>query len=251
VELAHLDHLDKQYEQALAQCDAALAVQPGYAPAHRQRGATLLALGRYREAGQALDACLAAADGPTADVLVARGLVYLELGQRAEAVEAFTRALERQRDADTLAYRGWAYLEQQAARPALADFAAALKQQPDHVDALSGRGMARALLGQTTAAVEDAEAALTRGPRSARLLFRCACIHARCLGVLVEARRPGWESEGYRRQERALELLRAALTLTPEADRTGYWRHDCQNNPDLVPLRRSSGWLELARQYGK
>jgi tetratricopeptide (TPR) repeat protein len=244
VELAHLEYKDGQYEAALATCDAALKLRPRYAPAHRERGETLLALSRYREAGQALDACLEVESPRTPEVLLARGLVHLRLGEPERAVESFNRAIELRRDADGLAYRGWAYLEQQAARPALADFDAALKLQADNLDALSGRGLARALLGQTTAAIDDAEKALHKGPATARVYFRCAAVYARCL-------RSAAHGQAYRYQERALDLLRNALEMLPPAERPTHWRRDCQNNPDLASLRRSSGWLELARQYAR
>src|SRR5207244_1396336 len=59
VELAHLQHDAREYQAALASCDAALKRGRHYAPAHRRRAEALLALGDYAAAGQALDDYLA------------------------------------------------------------------------------------------------------------------------------------------------------------------------------------------------
>jgi predicted Zn-dependent protease len=244
VELAHLCHQEKLYKDALDHCDAALAVQPKYTPALRQRAETLLALGRYPAAGQALDKYLAVGGDRTPNVLEARGLIHQQLREYAQAIEAFTLALALRRDANVLAYRGWAYLETKAVQLAEADFEAALQLQADHLDALCGRGKTRALRGKTAGAAQDAATALRQGPRTARLLFHCACIHARCLEALASSRRA---AEATVQQEKALELLQAALELVPNADRPAYWRSNCQNNPDLLSLHGSSGWLRLAR----
>jgi tetratricopeptide (TPR) repeat protein len=248
VELAHLCHQEEQYDDALDHCVAALAAQPQYAAAHRQRAETLLALSRYREAGQALDAYLAAGGRREANMLEARGLIHYRLGEYPRAVELFTRALDQRRDANVLTYRGWAYLDQLAVRLAEADFEAALKLQEGHTDALCGRGLARARLGQTAGAAEDAEAALRSGPRTAQLLFNCACIHARCFEVLTVVRRP---YEASARQQRALNLLTGALALVPQSDRPKYWRDRCQKDPDLRPLQGTTDWLALARNYAR
>ena len=52
VELGVLKHRAGEWHEALADFDAALAMQPDYPPAHRQRAQTLMKLNRYREAGR-------------------------------------------------------------------------------------------------------------------------------------------------------------------------------------------------------
>src|SRR5262249_5274999 len=109
VELGYLKHQAGQYDAALADYDRALQVVLDYAPAHRQRAETLLALGHQREAGEALDAYLKRGRAG-ATVYRARGLIHSSLRQYAEAALAYTRALQSKRDPGLLAYRGWAHL---------------------------------------------------------------------------------------------------------------------------------------------
>ena len=181
VELSHLNHLEQKYEDALAECDAALATWPNYSLAYRQQGSTLLVQGRLREAAGAFDAFLASGGRRDAELLLAQGLIHMQLGDHARAIDAFTLALSQRRDPHVLAYRGWIYLRQQAASLALADFNAALDMQENHLEALTGRAMALALLGQTAGVIEDTERALQQGPRTASLLLNGARIYARCL----------------------------------------------------------------------
>jgi tetratricopeptide (TPR) repeat protein len=223
-------------------------VQPKSVPAQQQRFVTLLDQNDYRKAGQALDAHLAAGGRRTPSVLEARGLIHLLFDELPQAIEAFTLALFQRRDANVLAYRGWAYLGQKAMGLAEADFEEALQLQEGQLEALCGRGMARARQGKPAGALADVETVLRRGPRTERRLFRCACIHARCLEKPAAARRFG---EAYTQQERALALLREALELVPKEDRQAYWRNYCLKDPDLASLHGSTEWLALTRSYAR
>ena len=70
--------------------------------------------------------------------------------------------------APLLAQRGWLYILTESPRLALHDFEAALRLDPSHVEAYSGRGLARVRLGQDREGVADAEQALGHGePTSA------------------------------------------------------------------------------------
>jgi tetratricopeptide (TPR) repeat protein len=251
VKLALLQHRDGEHDAALASCDAALRVRPDYPPAHYQRADTLYVLKRYREAGQALERYLVKGK-PTPEDFQALGLIHAGQRQYAEAVEAYGRALALKEDAKTLSYRGWAYLKLDDARLALKDFEAAVRLAPGHTDALSGRGRARARLGQLAAALKDAEALVGDAP-TAQLLFQAACIYSQAVGQL-EAGAGGRSvpaSAVYRYQERAVELLRAALERVPAGKRKEFWRVNVEREPDLLPVRRSTGMLDLARSYGR
>jgi tetratricopeptide (TPR) repeat protein len=252
VELAHLQRLAGEHDAALASCAAALRVQPDYAPAYQRRAEALLAMNRYGDAGEALDRYLLKGP-PTPKVYEALGL--LRAGQRkyTKAVDAFSRSLALKQDAGTLCYRGLAYLKLDAPQLALDDFEAALQLDPGQAVARSGRGRARARLGQLAAAREDAEASLHPGRPTAPLLLNAACVYARAAGQL-EAQAGGRSvpaGAAYPYQERALELLRAALREVPSPQRPDFWRANVSNEPDLAPLRRATGMLELARTYGR
>jgi tetratricopeptide (TPR) repeat protein len=252
VELAHLQRLAGEHDAALASCAAALRVQPDYAPAYQRRAEALLALKRYRDAGEALDRYLLKGP-PTPKVYEALGLIRAGQRKYTEAVDAFSQSLALKPDAGTLCYRGLAYLKLDAARPALADFEAALQLDPGQALARSGRGRARARLGQLAAAREDAEASLQPGRPTAPLLLNAACVYARAVGQL-EAQAGGRSvpaGAAYPFQERALELLRAALREVPPPQRPDFWRANVSNEPDLAPIRRATGMLDLAQRYGR
>jgi tetratricopeptide (TPR) repeat protein len=254
VELGHLKHRAGDFAGALECFRQALVARPKYAPAHRQRAETLLALGKYAEAGRALDRYLKVGGRSTRDVYKAQGLIHARLRQYLQAVEPYTQALALGPDATTLAYRGWVYLKLEAPRPALRDFDEALKLDPDHAYALCGRGHARLSLGRMTDAVADAEQALRRGSQTEQVLFNAACVYARAARQ-AEAPSSGAPGAGYEAarhyQERALELLRATLEQVPEGRRAAYWRRTIEAEPALAALRGSAGLLQLARAYGR
>ena len=84
----------------------------------------------------------------------------------------------------TRARRGWAYLGE-SSKLALHDFDEAIKLDPRDSDLYNGRGYARALLGDFSGAVADAEQALRLGGAGLELRARlalnynAACIYAR------------------------------------------------------------------------
>jgi tetratricopeptide (TPR) repeat protein/predicted Ser/Thr protein kinase len=253
VELGHLQHQAGEYPAALASFDAALRVQHDYPPAHRQRAETLLALHREHEAGQELDRYLAA--GPPKEdlfsTLQARGLIHGQLREYPEAVEAYTRALAVKPDARVFALRGWTYLTLDAARPALLDFHAALGLDSTNTDALCGRGEALLRLGQVSAAVEDAEAAVRAAPDAPRVLVKAAVLYAQAVRLREgqAAGRAGATATLRRYQERAAELLRTALEQVPEGQRGEFWRKNVEKENELLPLLRSAEFQRLARKY--
>jgi tetratricopeptide (TPR) repeat protein/tRNA A-37 threonylcarbamoyl transferase component Bud32 len=251
VERGQILQADKP-EEALRAYAAALALQPKHATALRLQTKVLLDLHRYQEAARSLDSYVRVAQ-PTAEVFRVRGWVRARLNNFAGAVEDFTRALELEPEhAETLAYRGWAHLTPviESPRQALADFEGVLRLAPDNAEAHAGRGNARAQLGQVRPAVADAEKALRQGPRKPRLLYNTARIYAQVAGKLEDDPRNRQAPE--RRsivtyQERAVELLREALTLAGK-ERGSLWR-DITTDPAFQPLRRSASYLPLAKEY--
>jgi tetratricopeptide (TPR) repeat protein len=252
VELAHLQHQAREYQAALASCDAALRLRPDYPPAHRQRAEALLALKDYAGAGQALDHYLHSGK-PTAQDYLARALIHAERREYAQAVEVYGRALQFGPSADALAYRGWAYLKLDRPHLARADFEDALRLNKDHPDALCGRGAARVRLGEVPGAVEDAAAALRHDPYNRRLVLRAACIYAQAVGRLdAQWGERAWTAgPATQYQARAVELLAELLRGLPETKRTALWRDTIRDEKDLAPISRSAGFLELARAYDR
>ena len=252
VELAHLKHQDRDYKAALEDCEAALRAQPDYAPAHRQRAETLLALGRHEEAGEALDDYL---DGGKHSAIIyrARGLVHSRLGEHAEAVEVFSLSLLLEEDGPTRAYRGWEYLALKSPALARRDFEAALDRDARNADALCGRGLARVQLGEDVdKAPGDAEAALRSAKRRTwQLLLNGARIHAQVAGRF----RVATDERNRRRvsyhQQRTMELLRETLEQIPPAERAAFWRKNIADDAALRPVRNSEQMQMLARTYSR
>jgi tetratricopeptide (TPR) repeat protein/tRNA A-37 threonylcarbamoyl transferase component Bud32 len=263
VALARLKHEAREYDAALADCEAALAVLPDHAEAHRQRARTLLAQGKYDQAGKALDRYLAG--GTRAPVFYqARGLIHFRRGEYARAVDACTRAILLKPDALALRYRGWSYLALGSPRLARPDFDAALRLDRKDADAFCGRGLAavqlirpgadpEAVAREVRVATGDADEALRLASNpTLPLLLSCARVHARAAGVLGAAGDPavdGRRASDY--QERALGLLRDALELVPQAERADFWRASIRGDPALQPLRNSPGLLRLAQSYAR
>jgi tetratricopeptide (TPR) repeat protein len=252
VELAHLKHRAGQHAAALADCAAALRAVPDYPPAHRQRGTTLSALGRYDEAAAALDRCLARS--PAAEVFKARGLIHFRQREWLQAIDKYTRALalaeDAAEDAETLNLRGWAYLQLAAPQPAFADFDEALGWDPQYAEALCGRGLARVLRGEVREAVADTDAAVRAGPPTQRLLLGAARTYARA--AILAARGPRarrQQAAGY--EDRAVDMLQAAARRVPPARQADFWRVNVQGEPALARLWRNPRMLRLARSLGQ
>src|SRR5439155_5090027 len=142
-----------------------------------------------------------------ADIFRGRGLARMKLGKYPEAVEDYTRALERAPDADIYQHRGWAHFFSDAWKLALRDFAKAIELDPEAGNAYTGRGLARVMLGDYRKAVSDAEVALARKPDTPEMMHNIACIFAQAV-VRAESDRDADSQcrvEDYRR--RALDAV--------------------------------------------
>ena len=210
------------------------------------RGRALLALGRYEEAERAFDRSVrgggSEAMGPAADIFRGRGRARLKLGKYPEAAEDYTRALERAPDADLYQHRGWAHAFSDAWKLALRDFSKAVELDPGMGDAYTGRGLARAMLGDYRGAVADAETALGRSPDTPEMMHNVACVFA------LAAARAG-ATEDYR--GRALEAVRQTLALLPAAERPAFWRDKILADPALAPIRGDVRFQRLQDEWAR
>jgi tetratricopeptide (TPR) repeat protein/tRNA A-37 threonylcarbamoyl transferase component Bud32 len=230
-----------RYTEAVRAAEEALRVRSD-TRARRLHGAVLLKLRRYAEARAALDAVVAGK--AQAEDFRRRGLARAALGDAEGALADYSRALALAKapDARLRLARGWAYLVSAAPRPALRDFEAALTLLPGNADALTGRALARALLGLHSAAAADAEEALRRGPLTPRLAYNAA----RALAHAAAIPQPRLRA---RYRALALAALRRALGLLPAAERAGFWKDTVQRDAAFAELRRAPGFLRLAREH--
>ena len=124
------------------------------------RGRALLSLGRYGKAEAAFDAYLRKGGVGKSDIYRHRGLARMKLGKYPEAVEDYSRALERETTAEVYQHRGWAHLFSDALKLAGHDFSRAIELAPSVPGAWIGRGWVRLRIGQYREALADAGVAL-------------------------------------------------------------------------------------------
>ena len=241
--------LDKQYQQALDACDAAVRIDPKDAEVHRCRVGALLELGRDQDAIDACDAYLRTG-GSSADLLGLRGLARARRNDFAAAIDDYTLALALEPSAPVLhERRGWAYLVSGAPQMSLRDFEEAIRLDPSGGDAYSGRGSALIALGRGVEAVADADESLRHGESEARMHYGAARILAQAAELAKQesrARKPSDSTKVQMYQDRALTLLSQALERTPPAERAAFWQKFVDSDRLFTALRRLPAYTRFA-----
>jgi len=185
---------------------------------------------------------------PTAEVFELRGLAKDRRKDFSGAIDDYTQALAQHPDQPRLwNRRGWAHLVTNAVQLALADFERAIRLDGSNVDAYSGRGSARVLLGQHRAAVADAEESLRHGAPDARRYYIAGRIYVRAaLAAANEVRQAGREAVALTAsyQDRAVALIGEAVQRTPPGQRAAFVRDQVFTDPTLQPIRRRLKSLE-------
>jgi tetratricopeptide (TPR) repeat protein len=241
---------DKKYQLALESCDAALNLSPSQPLPHEVRGHALLSLGKCEPAETSFDQYLRKGGEEKSDLFRARGQARMKLGRYPEAVDDYTRALERAPDADIYQHRGWAHFFSDAWKLALRDFSKAIELDPEAGDAYTGRGLARVMLGQYKEAVADTEASLLRKPRTPEMMHNIACILAQAsVHAAADLQEEDRQSlaESYRR--RALEAVHRTLTILSPKERSSFWQDKILPDVALTPLRNDAEFKRLQDEY--
>ncbi len=235
-----------KYSEALADCDAALRVAPESPLAHGVRARSLLELQRYTEAELAYNEYLRHGGEPTAELFRGRGLARMKRGRYPEAVDDYTRALERHPDAAIYMHRGWAYFFSDSWKLARRDFEKALELDNDQDDALVGRGLSLVMLGHYRSAVADAEEALRRKPQSPEMMFNIACIFAQA-AARIDADSDKSDQRVLRNDycRRALAALRRAVSMVPPGERRAFWREKVLPDAALSPVRNHTDFRRI------
>ncbi|MCI0464179.1 MAG: protein kinase [Gemmataceae bacterium] len=254
-ERGHLLQRLQRGRDAVTAFEAALQLRPDFLEVHRWRAGALLSLNDYRAAARSLDQYVAKGGAPEPDVYHTRGLIRAKLEDYPGAIADYTQALALEPDAATHAHRGWTYLANDAPRLALSDFQEAIRLQPESGDAHTGRGYARARLGQYREAVADAETALRLGPPSPRLLWNAARVYAQAAGK-VDTDTALWDRRAgelrHQYEQRAVRLLRQALAMTRAPEREAFWRDFIRaDSVALRPIHRSPAFAQLAAEYAR
>ena len=240
---------DHREEEALAACEAALKVFPDHPDAHRLRLALLRKWKRYDEVIRSCNDLLARGR-PSAELYELRGLAKQELSDHAGAIADITQAIALSpKSVPLLVRRGELYLITDAPRSALRDFDETIRLDPKNADAYTGRGLARAALGQHQQATADAAQALHLAEPTPLRYYKAARIYAKAaIAAAADVRKRGQDAVSLvaRYQDQAVELIREAIKRHPAAQRVSFVRDVVQTDPALAALRHRLRSLELA-----
>ena len=153
------------------------------------------------------------------------------------------------RPAELLRRRGWLYIVADAPTLALHDFQEAIRLDSSSGDAYNGRGSARLRFGEYREAVADAEKAISLGEATPNLYYNAARVYAvAAVVVSAEVRKQGQDSVRLweRYQDRATDLLRAAVRMQPADRRDAFVKDVVLADRDLKTLRRRLSSMDLA-----
>lgn len=156
-----------EYERAITAYNAALALNPDYAAAYNNRGAAYNQLGEYQQAVASYDAALAS-NPDYAAAYNNRGNTYRELGEYQQAIADYNAALAIDPDF-VIAFinRGDTFNQLGEYEQAISNYNAALELDAQFVGAYYNRGLARYYLGEYERAIADFSAALDHDPELA------------------------------------------------------------------------------------
>ncbi|QDU22237.1 tetratricopeptide repeat protein [Urbifossiella limnaea] len=191
----------KAFDQAVADCDKVLSLDPGRAPiralrgrCHAARGDTPSALADYAEAIEA------DAENAPRVLMWRAGLRFETEDYDAAEADCTAALLHRPDDADALHLRGAVRQQAGDGAGAEADFSAAITRDPQHGPARLGRAVCRFLQKDFAGVVADCDAAVRLLPNVARV-FELRGSALRALG----------------RPDEALQNFDEAIRLAPQA----------------------------------
>lgn len=193
-----------------------------------------------------------------AHVRALRGLARAKKGLGREALDDIEQALTENLTNDPVlgevfAHRGWIYLSRHQPL-ALADFEFALRLKPTP-NAFSGRGLARALTGDWSGAIEDANEALRTAPADVDIHITAASIHAQAALAneresenAPPANKPQALTRATQFRGRACELLRHAFTKVKPNERVPFVQQSLANS-HFDSLRSTPEFQKLRQEF--
>jgi lipoprotein NlpI len=142
-------------DEALADFDAAIKLNPSYQNAYVNRGDVYHFKRQYEKAIADYDAALKLRDGDEV-AHYDRGNSYAALGKHREAIADYAAAIRLNKDYQTAYFnRGNSYQATGRFAEAASDYDAAIRLKPDDADAIHSRGFVNFYLGRYAAAAED------------------------------------------------------------------------------------------------
>ena len=159
--------LNNEHDKAIEAYTRAIAINPNYAKAYNNRGATYGHKGQYDRAiedyNKAIDI-----DPNNAYAYTGRGATYGHKGQYDRAIEDYNKAIALNPNlADAYSNRGAAYDNKGQHDRAIEDYNKAIALNPNYADAYYNRGVAYYKKGQFDRAIESYNKAIALNPNLA------------------------------------------------------------------------------------
>ncbi len=193
--------LNDRYEEALADFNRAIELNPKRAWPISRRAETYRLMGRHEEALADFNRAVEL-DPENGWVIASRGETYQAMGRHEEALADFNRAVELDPDGTWLVTsRGRAYRSMGRYDEALADFNRAIELDPENGWAIVSRGETYRSMGRHEEALADFNRAIELDPEN---------------GWAIVSRGETYRSMG--RHEEALADFNRAIELDPEYD---------------------------------
>lgn len=193
-------------EQALAEFETALELNPDYWKAVHNRGVSRALAGCFDEAISDFTRALALKPD-YANAWFNRGEIYYEQEKFDQAIADYSRAIQlNDKDFDTRIRRGHAYFQTRQFQQALADYDRAVEIAPNNAEALANRADANRSLARWQQAADDYLQAVRLDPKCGRAYQGAAWLMATCPDARM------------RNPDLALRAARQALDLLGRED---------------------------------
>jgi tetratricopeptide (TPR) repeat protein len=203
------------YQQAIADFDRALALDPTYAWAYVLRGVAFAAGEEHQQAIADFDRALAL-DDRAALAYALRGIAYTERSKYQQAIADFDRALALDPEIEGVSVlRSQAYWKLRMFRPGKEGFELALALDPSDGQALVMRGMAHCCLDEEGLALADFNRALALDPSNAQAYAGRGHVYLE-MGEIERARADLLRSQELAPRDVYVGLLLAWLNLCRE-----------------------------------
>ncbi len=163
--MGNLKSMNDRYDQAIADYDKAIELDPQYAVAYGNRAVIHSRRRRFDLALADYDKALAL-NPQLAEVWSGRGATHMDMGQLDKAIADFDQAIKLMRNfADAHHNRAGAWMQKGQLDKAVADYAQALEYDPKHFQAHYGMGMCLARRKDYAGAIAHFDESLAINPR--------------------------------------------------------------------------------------
>jgi formylglycine-generating enzyme required for sulfatase activity/Flp pilus assembly protein TadD len=156
---------DEAYEEAIADYDQAIRLNPHYAEAYFRRGVDYANLGDLKRAIEDYDQAIQL-NPQYAEAHFEQGVAYQRQDDTRRAIEAFDQVIRiKPRDAEAYIKRGYAYENLGDYKRAIEDYDQVIQLKPQDAEAYTFRASAYEELGDTKHAIEDYDQAIRINPQ--------------------------------------------------------------------------------------